>query len=358
MIVNSHMQFITPDGKIKNGYYIDETLKHNLDWLKEAVKRKWDGVFLITGNEGTAKTTLSQMIGHYLDNDLNIDKICFLGTQLISAINNAKSGDCIILDEAILTMATQDFATDIQQILIKLFTLIRSKGLFIILIIPNPFMLRRYFLVFRTKFLIHCFSPDGLSRGYAKFYSFKRKKQMYFAGYKTWDMNVVRPNFQFRFTDTLGWFIPTIEYEKKKQEAIQTLSENSKNSTQEKYKKHIQAIREKYEKIVSKYKEKENIIDNAWKNKYNKYKEKTDKIIQELKEKNRQLLNTKSSIKIQNLENERDVILSLLFQIFNKDIDSFVKEFSLLETFNMNKNKILKSIDNGQKLIEFYKQNK
>jgi len=31
---------------------MDKTLKHNLDWLKDAVKQKWDGILLIDGMEG------------------------------------------------------------------------------------------------------------------------------------------------------------------------------------------------------------------------------------------------------------------------------------------------------------------
>jgi len=358
MKVYTDRTFYNKHNQPKYGFYIDETLARNLDFLKRAVYKQWDGVFLITGSEGTAKSTLSQMVGYYLDDTININRICFSGKQLLEAIDNAKRGDVIILDEAILTMSTQDFGTEIQSILIKKFTLIRSKALFIILIIPNPFMLRRYFLVFRTKFLLHCYSPNGLSRGFCKFYSFKRKKEMYFLGYKTWNMNVVQPNFSCRFTDTLGWFINQEEYEKKKEAAVLELTENSEHKKDEQHKKQIIELKTKYQDIINKMKEsKKNEtteIDIAWKNKYLELKDKNKQQIDTLKAELKNASYKRANARLTFLEDYRDMLLHYIHM--NIASDNIAESLRVFGIGNMNQKEIEKSIEKGKILTELYKK--
>jgi len=48
---------------------------------------------------------------------------------------------------------------------------------------------------------------------------------MYLRGYKEWNMDVVRPNFVGRFTNTEGFFLDADNYEKCKQTAIAKLTE-------------------------------------------------------------------------------------------------------------------------------------
>jgi len=218
------------DGVVKEkvGYYLDGYLLKNLEHLKEQVKNKYDGIFAITGNEGTGKTSLSHALGYFLNPNLDLKNIVFSGQELMDRVEKAKKGDVIIYDEAITALGTQDASSEMQQTIIKVFTTIRSKGLYIIILLPNPFMLRRYFFVFRTKFLIHTYSTDGINRGFFKFYSYKRKKIMYLKGCKEWNMNVVQPNFVGRFTNTEGFFIDPEIYEAKKAAAIKSLTTDKK----------------------------------------------------------------------------------------------------------------------------------
>lgn len=208
---------------------MDGTLAKNLDLLKQQVANKYDGIFCISGNEGTGKTIYSHSIAYFLDQEFNLQNIVFSGQELVDRIQKCKRGNCIVYDEAITSLSTSDAATEMQTTIIKLFTVIRSKGLYIILILPNVFMLRRYFFIFRTKFLLHTYSTNGIDRGYFKFYSYKRKKIMYLEGQKQWNMNVVTPNFKGRFTNTEGFFIDPVAYEEKKQNAIKSLTEDKKS---------------------------------------------------------------------------------------------------------------------------------
>jgi hypothetical protein len=231
-IVCQNETFVNKHGRVRQGYYLDDTLVPNLDFLKKMVENKWDGVFLIVGSVGSGKTTMSHAICHYLDKTFNIDRVVFSGEELMRQIDIANVGDAICFDEAVLSMSSQDFASELQKVLIKKFTLIRSKRLYILLIIPNFYLLRKWFAIDRTKFMINTYSPDGISRGYFKFYSWNRKKDLFLKGYKYLDMNCVNPNFKGRFTDTEGFFIDPVAYEAKKQIAVKKLTEGEKTDKQ------------------------------------------------------------------------------------------------------------------------------
>jgi energy-coupling factor transporter ATP-binding protein EcfA2 len=247
----------------RDGYYIDNVLYGNIFKLQQQVKNKYDGIFALTGAEGTGKSTLAQMLAYTLDKDFVLENIVFSGQALIDRIEKCTRGQCIIYDEAITSLATSDASSDMQNTIIKVFTTIRSKGLYIILLLPNPFMLRRYFFIFRTKFLIHTYSTNGIDRGFFRFYSFKRKKLMYLRGWKEWDMSVVSPNFRGRFTNTEGYFINTEDYEKKKQDAIKEITQDKKTKEQQ--------LKEQFEDAKLKLK----INVEQWKEKYkNKVEEK------------------------------------------------------------------------------------
>jgi len=218
--------FVKKTGRIVQGFYMDGILKDNIDkYYIRAVKNDYDGISIISGMEGTGKTSLACSLAFYCDPTFPMDasRIVFNARQIHQAIDKADPGQSIVIDEAILSMGSQDAASDIQKVLIKKFTTIRKKNLFIFIIIPSFFMLRKYFAIFRTRFLIHCYTPDGVKRGYWKLYNRKTKRQLYIRGMKEMDMGVVRADWYGNFTDTYGFFFDKVLYEKKKDEAIASI---------------------------------------------------------------------------------------------------------------------------------------
>ena len=237
-VINPDIEFIKPNGRIKKGYYIDTYLKDNLDnYLVKAVAKKWDGVVLITGIEGAAKSTNAFSIAKYIDPTFpgerieegktrrKCDRIVFTAQQFMQAIDTAKPGQAIVFDEAVMGFQSQDAGSDVQKMLIKKMVTIRKLRLFIFIVIPSIFLLRRYMAVFRTRALIHYYSPDGLDRGYYKFYSYNTKRKLYIRGIKEFDQNVVKCDFFGRATDTSGFFFEEKDYDAKKDEAIKSITE-------------------------------------------------------------------------------------------------------------------------------------
>ncbi|MFO7881171.1 MAG: hypothetical protein R6U52_01370 [Kosmotogaceae bacterium] len=182
---------------------------------------------IVTHNSG--KSTFAMTIAHFCDPTFFfgnvLDRVAFTFEQFMKAVDEAKPGQAIVLDEAILLFMAQDASTYLQKILQKKMTLIRKKRLFIFLVIPSFFLLRIYLAVLRSRFLIHTYTPDGVRRGYFKFYSYDTKRKLFFAGKKFMDMSVTRYDFHSRFVDTDGFFFDKKAYEKKKDEAILKLTE-------------------------------------------------------------------------------------------------------------------------------------
>ena len=229
VIVNEDKVYVNKHGKDHIGFYLDGYLKKNIEeYLIAAVKKKWDGVVLVTGIEGSGKSTLTSALCSFCDHNFNLTKVVFTVPQFFEAIDNSPPGTAIQWDEAVFGGLTTEALSNVQNALIKKMTLIRKKKLYIFIIIPSIFMLRLYFAVFRTRALIHCYTPDGIERGYFKFYSYDKKRQLYVMGKKFMNMMVVRPDFSGKFVDTTDYFYNQEEYEKKKDEASSIINEKDK----------------------------------------------------------------------------------------------------------------------------------
>ena len=92
-------------GTDKGTFYIDGYLKSNLDILKEAVRKDFDGCLYIIGEEGSGKSTLGFQIATYLMPTFSLDWICWTPQQFMQLVNRAPKGAAIVLDEAYMTFS-------------------------------------------------------------------------------------------------------------------------------------------------------------------------------------------------------------------------------------------------------------
>lgn len=282
--------FIDKYGKEVNGFYIDGILKQNLDeYFIRAVYNGLDGIAIISGTEGGGKTVISCMLAYYCDQTFpgeNCERIVFSGMELMKAIDKAKRGEAIVLDEAILSLGSQDHSSYIQKVLIKKFVTIRKKNLFIFLILPSFFMLRKYFAIFRTRFLLHVYMPDGVKRGFFGVYNRSTKRLLYIKGLKEMDMQAVKPNYRGRFTDTYGFFFDPEIYEKRKDQAISNLTTDPiqmfKNDLLKKYNDSLSKLKDYQTEVKTKYELRLNIQKD-------KFKEKVKELVEKYRTKEREL---------------------------------------------------------------------
>lgn len=207
----------------KTGAWLSEYVIEWLDHGKRATSEEWDFIALIDGVEGSGKSGLAMTCAYYLDRSFNHDRIVFTPEQAIEAIDKAQPGQAIVWDEFVLGGLSDDAMKSTQTTLVKKFTTIRKKRLYIFLVIPYIFMLRKYFVMGRARFLMHTYTPDGIKRGNVKIYNYERKNNLYMRGKKFHEYNI-RPNYVTSFGKAKNWpFLDWEAYEAKKDEAIETI---------------------------------------------------------------------------------------------------------------------------------------
>jgi len=207
---------------IKHHFSLDGYLKSNLDFLKHAVvKKNYDGFIVIAGREGFGKSTLAGQIAVYLDPTYNLDRCCFTADQFIEAAEGAEKFQAIVFDETMGYLSSRGAMSSFNRDLIKIFSEMRSKNLFIILCIPNFFELDRYPAMHRSTGLLYIFK-----RGRFGSYDYNTKKKLYLIGKKYYSYNVP-PNFRGNF---FKYFPLNQEaYDQKKQNAIRSFNRRKKD---------------------------------------------------------------------------------------------------------------------------------
>ena len=79
-----------------------------------------------------------------------------------------------------------------------------------ICIIPNFFQLPINYAISRSVFFVDVRFENKFERGFFRFFSFKKKKDLYIYGRKTQNYDCVKPDFIGRFTS--GYVVPEKEY--------------------------------------------------------------------------------------------------------------------------------------------------
>jgi len=206
------------NGLRKDGYFLDNGLKKELDYLMGAVKNDWDGVILIDGVEGGGKSILAQQVGYYLDPKLDVENIVFTGEEFIErATAIDEKYRVIIFDEAFAGLSSRAAMSSINKNITRMLMEIRQKNLFLILILPTFFELDRYAAIFRSRCLIHV-KADHFQRGDWDMYGYTKKKNLYMYGKKYY-------NYRMVTRDIFGKFmafspVDQIKYKEKKQMSL------------------------------------------------------------------------------------------------------------------------------------------
>lgn len=217
-------------------YWLNPTLKSNLDSIAYNIKNDWGVIGIITGKSKTriGKTVLATQIAYYLAHKLNRkftnENILFSGKDLMKK-SETMSPAVFVLDESRADLATSKRLNHETQLLIDFFNETGMLNNIIILVLPDYFDLLKTLAVGHSEFLINCFTGKNIVkndigdevqekvRGYYGFYNDDRKRLLYFKGKKNYnDYNCVKWNFWGTFRDF--WVVDREEYTKKKVEFI------------------------------------------------------------------------------------------------------------------------------------------
>jgi len=204
------------DNNTYQEYYMDGYLKPNLDTAKTQIKKDWDMMFVIDGEEGTGKSVLAQQIGMYCDPTLCLDRVCFDHISFLNAVNDAKPYQCVILDEAYGSLSSRAAMSVINKTMIQIMTVMRERNLFIILVLPSFFDLDKYAAIWRSRILINVYA-DKFERGRFNYFGKKQKKLIYLLGKKYYSYKVPGVRYPvFRGAFTNYYTLDEVEYRKKK----------------------------------------------------------------------------------------------------------------------------------------------
>jgi len=204
-----------------DGFYVEETLKANLDALLANAGKEddWDFVILISGGGRVrvGKSVLAMQIARYWVEQLKElygietgfnedDNIVFHGSELIAKghkLAEKYSQGVLIFDEAGAdlegvkvmkksTQAVKDYLRECGQ-----------YNFLTILVLPEFFDLPRGIAITRSDCLIDVSRSVNLQgkfvRGFFKFYSWQNKRQLYIRGKKDLNYLAYRKDFQGRF---------------------------------------------------------------------------------------------------------------------------------------------------------------
>lgn len=193
---------------------IDGYFKQVLDDQHVFREKDFDVVALITGEEGSGKTTLAMQAALYMDGNFSNDHIVFNARQFEKVLNTLPNGSCIVWDEA--DDVGSSWASEMMITLKKTFKRIRKKNMVIFLVTPTYHDLNKYFAIHRTRFLINVYA-DFVTRGFFKLYNRDAKRKLYIFGKKEMDMKATKSTFFGRFTNyPKGFPVDMERYEREK----------------------------------------------------------------------------------------------------------------------------------------------
>jgi hypothetical protein len=226
-------------------FYMSNLLSQNLDnYVKGVMTRNTSSVFLFDGRSGLGKTTLSGQVSCYIANQVakylskggkevkpnfGLDNLSWTPDIFIERLKDAKKGEIVVLDESMI-ISNRSTMSEMNRAIIIMMSLIRSKQIFVIFNINSIFDMDKNLPLHRADMLIHLYAKDDkfASRGrYGVVPSAGGKlKNLYIMGKKYYDYSKAR----YAFLDTYSKFFPfdEKEYEKRKQEAINTYFESGK----------------------------------------------------------------------------------------------------------------------------------
>lgn len=234
-------------GKLRKGYYMNETLVKNLIGVPAYLRKGWDMVGIFSGRAMVriGKSTMASNVGYFLawsiaGGEMDMEKkvvkksptkevrfgmenYAFSPSQLHDKCMDAEEFDVIVYDEGRSGLEASRYYEKSNKMLEDLFQEIGFKHLVILVVLPDFFKLNSNMATARSKFLIDCFADRSDKRGYFNFYNQLSKEVLFHKGRKIKGTQIrymaAHPNFWGRFTDFLPF--SKAAYEKAKKNAVE-----------------------------------------------------------------------------------------------------------------------------------------
>jgi len=217
--LEGNWNIINVANKEEGDLYLDGKLYKKLLFAKAQQGRNHDAGGLVIGSEGSGKSTAAGNIMRFMTNDTfdPINHIIKDSEEAFKILKEAKKGSGLMFDEGYLLFSSTEVMVKSQRDLVKIFSIIRQKNLFFLIVAPSFFRMNSYFALDRTKFMVRIYTKKN-ERGFFAFYGEKKKAKLFRIGKKEHNYDIVRPNFRGRFTKC--FLLENKEYERVKEQTL------------------------------------------------------------------------------------------------------------------------------------------
>lgn len=218
-------------------FSLENYLQDNFNiYKKDVLKKDDDCMIIVDGIERGGKSTMANQIANFLDPTFAVEglsRTVFTAEQLIDVVKNGEKGQAIIFDEAMGYLNSRQAMSRFNRSLIKVFSEMGFKNLFVIICIPSFFELDRYAAIHRSRALVHIFKNKQGKKGSYCFFNYHKKKDLYILGKKMYNYSKPAANFHGEFRKFFS--IDKELYNAKKHQSI-FLEHNPKSPQHERFK--------------------------------------------------------------------------------------------------------------------------
>ena len=210
-----------PEEEQEKVLYLDGKEKKKLDFAQGQREKDNDVVVIVSGKEGSGKSSLAGNEMRYISKDKFDPKKHLIGSDYedgIKKIEEAPYKGFLMFDEGNVFFLSTDVMKRESRDLHKIFSIFRQKNLFVIIVLPSFFRLNSYFALDRSAFLCRTYIKNG-ERSHFAYYGTRKKAQLYYKGREGYNDNAVSPTFRGRFTKC--YLLETKEYKNFKLDTLQ-----------------------------------------------------------------------------------------------------------------------------------------
>jgi len=188
--------------KQEGDLYLPKKLIKCLNYYKQQQKNDNDIVLILSGNEGSGKSTLMGNVLEYISDTKFSPTKDLIGSDYLDGlhkIEDAPQGGYLGFDEGNSFFLATETTTTEHRDLHKVFSIFRQKNLFVVICLPGFFRLGTYFALDRSVCLMKTYLRKG-KRGFFAFYGRSKKDALYRLGKPTYNDNLIEPNFRATFS--------------------------------------------------------------------------------------------------------------------------------------------------------------
>ncbi len=149
------------------------SLKRFGEYIAERLRKDWDVVIAITGEEGSGKSSLMIQLGKLIDKKFNLRRnVSFIprANELAKQFNDIPEYSFLGVDEAVRALHKFDWMTNVQQTLLKLYATERYQHKSTCVVLPrfrdltenfrNHRVKIRIFIIKRGLAVVHLINPN------------------------------------------------------------------------------------------------------------------------------------------------------------------------------------------------------